>query len=188
MSRHVTSCHVMSCHVTSWDAEKASRQTNYLCRRPKIHCSWAGVLFQCHILARVKRVLWLGLPLALSCLWVYPYKKKSENLYFSKYRQRRSWHFKVLPISYHFLIDRNNDVILFLQGDAASYFRQYALLQQNYRSNWVQSHQSLLLYSKTHVTVCLHCSWWRNPWCHSHFKPVTAQRLAPWLNCVLVRS
>jgi len=37
---------------------------------------------------------------------------------------------------------------------------------------------SLILCSKTHVTVCLHCCRWRNPWCHSQVKPVTSQWLA----------
>jgi len=33
-------------------------------------------------------------------------------------------------------------------------------------------------YSKTHVMICPHYCWWRNPWCHSYVTPVTAQRLA----------
>jgi len=52
----------------------------------------------------------------------------------------------------------------------------YEWTHQDYWSNWLQ--QSLMLCSKTHVTIGLHCCWWRKLRCHCHVKPVTAQRLA----------
>jgi len=39
----------------------------------------------------------------------------------------------------------------------------YALLHQDYLSNWLQLQQYLILYSKTHVTICLRCYLWCNP-------------------------
>jgi len=46
----------------------------------------------------------------------------------------------------------------------------YALFHKDCRSSWLQLQQSIILYNKIHVTICLHCCWWRNP-----SKPVSCE-------------
>ena len=65
-----------------------------------------------------------------------------------------------------FAVEWNNDIIRFpIMGYCFFCLTIYALLHQDYWSNWLQSQQSLMLYNKTYVTICLYCCWWWNPWC-----------------------